>query len=162
MCGCADQLVGLVGVKATPTFHAKDSHDLPCKAVGVPALTKPANITASEETMTSPQKNKGDRFERDIRDYLLSQGFNVERTRAGWADDRGDIHGIAGFTWECKNQKALSLSAWVGELESECRNAGTSVGAVVHKKRGVTDGGEQYATLPLRMLVQLLKEAGYR
>jgi hypothetical protein len=33
---------------------------------------------------------------------------------------------------------------------------------VVHKKRGTTDAGEQYATLPLRMLVQLLQEAGYK
>ena len=44
MCGCADQLVGLVGVKAAPTFHAKDSHDLSGRTVGVPALIKSTNI----------------------------------------------------------------------------------------------------------------------
>ena len=112
--------------------------------------------------MTSPQKQKGSAYERLIVDYLRSQGFTVERTRAGWADDRGDVHGIYGFTIECKNHKSLALAGWVGELVTECRNAGHDVGAVVHKKRGVTDAGEQYATLPLRMLVQLLKEAGYK
>lgn len=35
------------------------------------------------------------------------------------------------------------------------------VGAVVHKKVGDTNPAEQYATMPLDMLVILLKEAGY-
>ena len=111
--------------------------------------------------MTNPQKVKGSAYERSISDYLNSCGFTTERTRVGWADDRGDIHGISGFTIECKNHKTMALAGWVSELIVECGNAGTAVGAVVHKKRGVTDAGEQYATLPLRMLVQLLKEAGY-
>lgn len=112
--------------------------------------------------MTNPQKTKGSAYERSIVDYLRSEGFQVERTRVGWADDRGDIHGISGFTIECKNHRSLQLAGWISELATECGNAGTDVGAVVHKRRGVTDGGEQYATLPLRMLVQLLKEAGYK
>ena len=112
--------------------------------------------------MTNPQKQKGSAYERSIVQYLRDNGFTVDRTRAGWSDDRGDIHGIDGFTWECKNHKALNLAGWINELHDECRNAGTSLGAVVHKKRGSTDGAEQYATLPLGMLVQLLKEAGYK
>ncbi len=112
--------------------------------------------------MPNPQKNKGSAYERLIRDYLNANGFSVDRTRAGWADDRGDLHGVSGFTWECKNHKSMALSTWVGELLVECSNARTDLGAVVHKRRGVTDPGEQYATLPLRMLVQLLKEAGYK
>ena len=112
--------------------------------------------------MTNPQKAKGSSFERLIVNYLRECGFRVDRTRAGWSDDKGDIHGIDGFTWECKNQKALNLSGWVSELLTECRNAGTRLGAVVHKKRGTTNAGDQYATLPLWMLVQLLKEAGYK
>lgn len=112
--------------------------------------------------MTNPQKVKGSAYERLIVEYLRSQGFNVDRTRAGWSDDRGDIHGIEGFTFECKNHKSLSLAGWVGELLVECRNAGTDLGAVVHKKRGVAAAEEQYATLPLGMLVQLLKRAGFQ
>jgi hypothetical protein len=112
--------------------------------------------------VSNPQKNKGDKFERDTITYLREHGFGVDRTRAGWSDDRGDIHGVDGFTWECKNWRTISLPLWIRELETECVNNGTELGAVVHKKRGTTDMGEQYATLPLRMLVQLLKEAGYK
>lgn len=112
--------------------------------------------------MTNPQKNKGSAYERLIVEYLRSEGFTVERTRAGWSDDRGDIHGIEGFTFECKNHKALALSGWIGELLTECGNAGNDLGAVVHKKRGVAAAADQYATLPLGMLVRLLREAGYK
>ena len=113
-------------------------------------------------SVTNPQKAKGSSFERLIVNYLRKCGFRVDRTRAGWSDDKGDIHGIDGFTWECKNHRSLNLSGWISELLIECGHAGTDLGAVVHKKRGTTDPGEQYATLPLRMLVQLLKEAGYK
>ena len=112
--------------------------------------------------MTHPNKIKGSNYERLIVEYLREHGYRVDRTRAGWSDDRGDIHGVEGFTWECKNQKAINLSGWIRELLDECANAGTELGAVVHKKRGVAEPGEQYATMPLRMLMQLLKEAGYK
>ena len=56
----------------------------------------------------------------------------------------------------------MSLSGWVAELQAEIDNAHGRLGAVVHKKRGTTDPAEQYATLPLWMLVSLLKEAGYK
>ena len=112
--------------------------------------------------MTSPQKRKGDTFERSIVDYLRTQGYNVDRTRAGWADDRGDIHGINGFTIECKNHRTLTLPQWIRELLAECSNAGNDLGAVVHKRTGTTEPGEQYATLPLWMLVRLLRKAGYQ
>jgi hypothetical protein len=115
-----------------------------------------------EPAVTNPQKAKGSAYERLIVNYLREHGFRVDRTRAGWADDKGDIHGITGFTWECKNHRSINLSGWIRELLVECKNAGTKLGAVIHKKRGSTNPGEQYATLPLEMLVQLLKEAGYK
>jgi Holliday junction resolvase len=116
--------------------------------------------------VTNPQKIKGSAYERSIVDYLRASDFRVDRTRAGWTDDRGDIHGVTSrtgqpFTFECKNHKAINLSGWVTELYREIDNAGGVVGVVVHKKRGSTDAGEQYATLPLWMLVHILKEAGY-
>ena len=111
--------------------------------------------------MTNPQKAKGSAYERLIVNYLREHGFRVDRTRAGWSDDKGDIHGINGFTWECKNHRSINLAGWIGELHTECANAGTRLGAVIHKRRGTTNPGEQYATMPLEMLVQLLKEAGY-
>lgn len=118
--------------------------------------------------MTSPQQQKGSAFERQIVKYLFLQGFDQsERTRAGWADDRGDVHGLVhpvlgNFTIECKNHKSMDLAGWLKELDREIQANGGGLGAVVHKKRGVTESEYQYATLPLWMLVQLLTEAGYR
>jgi len=117
--------------------------------------------------MSNPQKQKGSAYERVIVRYLTLQGFEVERTRAGWSDDRGDIHGLVhpvlgNFTIECKNQKQMDLSGWLTELEREREANGGGLGAVVHKKRGETFAENQYATLPLWMLVQLLVNAGYK
>jgi Holliday junction resolvase len=116
--------------------------------------------------MSNPQKNKGSAYERSIVNYLRDNGFTVDRTRAGWADDRGDIHGVhsptgSTFTFECKNHRRDNLSGWVKELYVEVANAGGGIGAVIHKRHGTAEGGEQFATLPLSMLVSLLHEAGY-
>ena len=117
--------------------------------------------------MSSPQKIKGSKYERDVRDYLNSFGFDTERTRAGWADDRGDIHGIVGqdgdmFVIECKNQKSMDLSGWCKELLNEVTNASGAAGAVVHKKRGTSLVAEHYATMPVHMLIYILRKAGYK
>jgi len=112
--------------------------------------------------VSNPAKRKGNEFERLIVNYLRDEGYAVDRTRAGWSDDRGDIHGIQGVVLECKNHKTITLSAWMEELAVEMANAKCSMGAVVHKKRGSQEGGDQYATMPMRLLVQLLKEAGYK
>lgn len=111
--------------------------------------------------MSNPAKRKGDEFERSIVNFLRSEGYSVDRTRAGWSDDRGDIHGIKGLVLECKNHKTPKLPAWMEELSIEMANAGCDMGAVVHKRHGHTEGGDQYATLPMKLFVQLLKKAGY-
>jgi hypothetical protein len=117
--------------------------------------------------VSNPAKQKGSAYERLIVDALNDAGFNAERTRAGWADDRGDVHGVShpvlgNFTFECKNHRRMDLAGWMGELERERTANGGGLGVVVHKKIGVASADQQYATLPLWMLVQLLKEAGYR
>jgi len=111
--------------------------------------------------MTSKSKIKGSAFEREIVTYLRTWWPDSERTRAGWVDDRGDIDGVVGVTFECKNHKKLELAGWVDELTVEMQHANTTVGAVVHKRRGVTDPGQYYASMPLSVFVHLLKEAGY-
>ena len=117
--------------------------------------------------MTSAAKRKGSSYERSIVQYLRECGFAVDRTRAGWSDDRGDIHGVVSpegvpFVFECKNQRTLRLNQWTSELHAEISNAGGMAGVLVHKRHGSTSPEDQHATLPLGMLVQLLREAGYR
>ena len=46
-------------------------------------------------------------------------------------------------------------------MEVEAANAKTYIGAVIHKRQGVTETGEQFATMPMKYLVKLLKQAGY-
>ena len=120
-----------------------------------------------EILVSNQQKNKGSAYERSVVNYLRGNGFHVDRTRAGWTDDRGDVHGVTSptgqpFTFECKNHRRDNLSGWMRELQVEVDNAGGTIGTVIHKKHGTTDPAEQYASLPLRMLVQLLQEAGYK
>lgn len=117
--------------------------------------------------MANPQKAKGSKYERDVKDYLNMLGFSVERTRVGWTDDRGDLHGIVGpegdtFVIECKNHATMSLSGWCSELAVEVANAGGIAGAIVHKKRGTSAVSDHYATMPVHMLVFLLRQAGYK
>lgn len=126
----------------------------------LPHVLRLSRQSEESEAVTSAAKIKGASFERSIVDYLRSHGYRVDRTRAGWSDDRGDIHGVEGFTWECKNHRSIDLAGWVRELDVECANNGTTLGAVVHKRRGTADPGEQYCTMPLRMLVVLLQRAG--
>ena len=112
--------------------------------------------------MPSRGKAKGSEWERQTVKYLREQGWiGAERTRAGWVDDRGDIDGVIGVTIECKNQKIMDLAGWIDELVVEMRNGDNDIGVVVHKRRGTTDMGEAYASMPLQVLVRLLKEAGY-
>lgn len=111
--------------------------------------------------MPSPSKAKGSAFEREIVTYLREWWPGAERTRAGWVDDRGDIDGVPGVTFECKSRRSMDLAEWVDELVVEMQHANNHVGAVVHKRRGVTDAGKYYASMPLEVFITLLKEAGY-
>lgn len=112
--------------------------------------------------MVSRSKAKGSAYERDVVSYLREQGWDgAERTRAGWQDDRGDIDGVVGVTFECKNQRSMTLAEWLDELVVEMQHGNNHIGAVIHKRRGVTNVADHYATMPVSVLVALLKEAGY-
>jgi hypothetical protein len=62
---------------------------------------------------------------------------------------------------EVKNCAKMELSQWVSELEVEIANDKAETGTVIHKKRGTTNVGEWYATMPASVWHSLLKEAGY-
>ena len=113
------------------------------------------------DSVSNPRKEKGSAYERLIVGYLRDRGYEVDRTRAGWSDDRGDIHGIEGVVFECKNHKRMDLSGWLAELVVEMANAKSDMGVVVHKKQGATNPADQYATLPFGLFVDLLRKAGY-
>jgi Holliday junction resolvase len=112
--------------------------------------------------MSHPNKQKGTKAETDVVRYLQKCGWKTAERRALKGNlDCGDISGVAGVCLEVKNQKAQDLAGWVEELKVEIINAKANTGAVIHKRKGKTDVAEWYATMPVDIYLDLLKEAGY-
>ncbi len=112
--------------------------------------------------MSTPSKRKGSAWELAIAKYLIEHGWKrAERRIAGSNLDKGDINGIDGCTIEAKNEKRIDLSGYLKELEVEMANAKADTGVVIVKKKGITDVGESYAVMPVKIWVSLMKEAGY-
>jgi hypothetical protein len=111
--------------------------------------------------MTNPSKAKGTAFEVSIVGYLRRWWPNACRTLAGARDDRGDVSGVP-IVLELKNEKRTDLAGWWREARCEADNAGMVRAAVVHKRRGVTDPAQQWVSMPLWMLVDLLMDDGVR
>lgn len=112
--------------------------------------------------MTTPSKRKGSAWELAIAKYLVQEGWvHAERRIAGSTVDKGDIYGIIGCVIEAKNEKKITLSDYVKELEVECANAKASTGVAIVKRKGYTSVGNAYAVMPVYMWVKLMKEAGY-
>lgn len=110
----------------------------------------------------SKNKQKGTSAETAVVNWLVSYGNkNVERRALQGSLDRGDISGLPGVVIEVKNHATMKLAEWVAELNVEMQNDNSTVGAVIHKKRGTTNVGEWYATMPVKVWYDLLKEAGY-
>lgn len=107
---------------------------------------------------------KGPWMEARTVEYLnrAFQTDTIERRVMGGANDRGDVAGLywqgKPFVLEIKNRNRVELAAWMGELEAECGNADTDMGAVVfHRKgRGAGSMGDQYVLMDLRTLTRLL------
>lgn len=107
-------------------------------------------------------QRKGATFEKSIADYLAIQleDDRIERRVTNGAKDRGDIAGVRlnghRVVIECKNQNRLNLSGWVDEAQIEAGNDDAILGAVVHKRRGTAQPGEQYVTITVDDLITLL------
>ena len=87
--------------------------------------------------MTSPQRRKGDGFERDVVTYLQSHGFPwIERAYgAGRPNDQGDLDGLPAWCLELKNHSRLDLAGWCDEAEAERVNGRRAHWAVIFKRR---------------------------
>jgi hypothetical protein len=104
-------------------------------------------------------RRKGSRFENDVVNYLRAAGYpQAARCLAGATDDRGDVSGVGNAIIECKNCQKMQLGPWMDEAKSEALNAALPRYIVVHKRRGVSDPGESFATMPLWLTAELLRE----
>lgn len=112
--------------------------------------------------MSAMSRRKGANAENEVVKYLRGNGFPyAERRLTGSDDPYGDVTGIPGVVIEVKNHATLDLGTWVAQLEDELHHTKADVGAVIHKRKGRTNVGEWYATLPAAVLARLLVEAGY-
>ena len=110
----------------------------------------------------SKQKQKGTAAETAVVNWLQSKGRkSVERRTLNGVKDRGDIAGIVGLVIEVKNHQRMALSEWVDELNVEMLNDKADTGVVIHKRKGTTDVGRWYATMPVEVWFKLLEEAEY-
>lgn len=111
-----------------------------------------ANLSPRGTIVTNANKDKGDKFERSIRDHLAAYGVTVERTRAGYARDAGDLHiGRDGTQpraiLSAKNRRTWAVAQWLRELEEQRVEARAVHGALVVKRPGISDPGQQYVIM---------------
>ncbi len=112
--------------------------------------------------MVNPNKIKGDRWERDVKEYACANGFpQTEKTRAGYERDRGDLHLVPGLIAQAKNHARINLPEWLTQLAEQIDNAGAEHGFLVVKRRGVADPGRGYAVQELSAHLRLCRAAGY-
>lgn len=109
--------------------------------------------------MTNPQKNKGDRAERELAQQLeLRLGFRVRRKLgAGRADDTGDIDGLPDTTVQVKNYADVLAAIREGlkDLAVQQANAGTTHGVLFVRRRG----GQWIAIQTIDQFTTLFREA---
>ena len=107
---------------------------------------------------------KGPWFEARAVDFF-NKAFNtnsIERRVMGGANDRGDVAGVyfrgRPFVIEVKNRTNVTPAQWFHELQDECGNADTDLGAIVfHRpKVGEKSMGDQGVFMTLRTLAILL------
>ena len=106
----------------------------------------------------------GTRFERDVADYLAAHvDDRIDRRVKTGNKDRGDIGGVrhmgGRLVLECKDTARTDLGTWAREAEVERGNDDALVGAVIHKRHGKGQAGDQWVTMTLRDLVALLAGA---
>jgi hypothetical protein len=53
----------------------------------------------------------------------------------------------------------MDLSTWVKELEVEIKNDNAWTGTVLHKRKGKSDVGEWYCTMPANIWLALIRKA---
>jgi hypothetical protein len=104
--------------------------------------------------MANPQKAKGAAFERLVRDYL-QESIPCERIPAGATLDRGDLW-TPNAAIQCKNHRTLSLGAWLRQTQEQQQNSDKPLHALVVKRHGTTDPGQQLAIMTLEQLRSLL------
>ena len=108
--------------------------------------------------MTNPNRARGTKWENAVTKYLREQGFSEAfRLAPGGSADAGDVGGVPGWAFECRDRQKQDPSKNVRDANSRAVHKGCRWGAAIMKKRdhGVEDG---YVLLDLKTFVDVLRE----
>lgn len=116
--------------------------------------------------MPNPNKQRGDRAERAVRDLALERYAGSFKTRAGFDDDLGDVivnHPAGRVVLQVKDVAQPTWKGWFTQLADQvatCRAASHGLpvvgGVIVHKARGTADPAQWRAVATLDGLLDLL------
>lgn len=105
----------------------------------------------------NPSKNKGDRAEREVVDFLDHNGFTARRITAGAHDDIGDIEVDPDIVIEVKNRYRLELPEWLRTLQGQKGNKDAAYGFIAIRFRGKTNPEEWAYVVDGATLVNLIR-----
>lgn len=109
----------------------------------------------------SRQSRAGNAFAEKVAAFLREEGFPYAERRVLYgANDRGDLTGTPGITWQVKATKDIDLAEGTKEANQQAANNGDVVRILVNKgrRKPVADA---YGTLPLWLLTLVLRAAGF-
>lgn len=118
--------------------------------------------------MSNPSKAKGDQFEWDLikvasdpAEPLAQVGLTVERTRAGYERDEGDLLVLTSdrqrlATLQAKNRRERKWSEWLAATEAQGVTARARFAALIVKRNGIGDVGRSYVISTVRAYLRLL------
>lgn len=109
----------------------------------------------------SRSKQKGTSWETAVVRFLSQFTPTVERRALHGGRDLGDVAGIPGVVIEAKNEKALTLAAYVDEAINEGDNANADVAVAWIHRRGKASPADGYVVMNGTQFVSLLIDAGY-
>ena len=102
-------------------------------------------------------KDKGDRAERAVVDFLDHNGFDARRIVAGHHDDIGDIEVHPEVVLEVKDRKKLELSAYIAKLNVQKTHKDSAYAFLAIKLHGKTNAEDWAYLVDGTTLVNLLR-----
>ena len=105
--------------------------------------------------MTVNARAKGMAYERLLRNYLASEGFELERTKNGARQPTGDLVGLDGWHIEVKNQRNLATSIREAIDQAAANKSPDKFGLAIVKRPGKAHPEESYALMRLAEFVDV-------
>ena len=106
----------------------------------------------------NPSKDKGDRAERALVDFLDHEGFAARRIVAGQHDDIGDIEVGEDVVIEVKNRYRLELPEWCRNLQAQKGNKDAAFGFIAVKVRGKTNPADWVYVIDGATFINILRK----